>query len=46
MNGLLTQTLQITGSLLILAAFGATQVGWLRHTSLAYLMPNTAIAWY
>ena len=28
--------------LLILAAFGATQAGWLRHTSLAYLMPNTA----
>ena len=42
MNGLLTQTLQITGSLLILAAFGAAQAGWLRHTCLAYLIPNAA----
>jgi hypothetical protein len=34
------QVVQVLGSLLILAAFGATQRGWLETTSRAYLLLN------
>jgi hypothetical protein len=40
MNVMANQVLQITGALLILAAFAAAQAGWLHHKSLGYLLPN------
>jgi hypothetical protein len=40
MHSILYQAVQITGAVLILAAFTAAQVGWLGRKSLRYLLPN------
>ena len=40
MNAVLDQAIQLTGAVLILAAFAGTQAGWLGHKSPGYLLTN------
>jgi hypothetical protein len=40
MNVIWDQAIQLTGAVLILAAFAGTQAGWLSHKSPTYLLTN------
>jgi hypothetical protein len=40
MNVIWDQAIQLTGAVLILAAFAGTQAGWLSHKSPGYLLTN------
>ncbi|HEX9542531.1 MAG TPA: hypothetical protein VGA04_30770 [Streptosporangiaceae bacterium] len=40
MNAIWDQAIQLTGAVLILAAFAGTQAGWLSHKSPGYLLTN------
>ena len=40
MSVMMDQVIQVTGAVLILAAFAGTQVGWLGHKSPGYLLTN------